>query len=122
MDALDTYTYLSGGFAEDEENPFAILGNTLQDLWDNSEILEVHGYVEDEPWHFDVHRRMFTIASIEGSINSIDAECERRLLSLEYQPDVEWGLPDSFGDCAIYISAEPGTSFTFYEMLPPNEQ
>lgn len=119
-EALDTYSRVAGGFTQSEENPFVELGSTLQQLWENSEILEVSGSVKDAPWRFDIHRPIFTIANIDGNVRSIDAECQSRILSLEYMPDIEWQLPDTLGACTLYVNADPGTTFTFYEMLPEN--
>jgi len=62
--------------------------------------------------------RSFTLANIEGEVEAIHAECDNRRRTLEYMPDVDWQLPDSWGNCVLFVAGEPDTSFRFLEFLP----
>lgn len=117
-DAIATYERIDAGVGADETNPFDSVAQELKNERNNLEILQVLGRVEDHPWRIDAGRRIFTIDNIDGTVQAIDAECDRRRLSLEYQPDVEWQLPDSFGECTLFVDGAEGTTFSFFELLP----
>jgi hypothetical protein len=117
-DAIATYERIDAGVGPDETNPFASVAEELRNEHNDLEILQVLGRVEDHPWRIDTARRIFTIDNIDGTVQAIDAECDRRRLSLEYQPDVEWQLPDSLGECTLFVEAAEGTTFSFFELLP----
>jgi hypothetical protein len=117
-DAIETYERIAAGIGPDETDPFAPMAESLYDNWNEVEILQVLARVDDHPWRFEAGRRIFTIDDVVGEIDGIEAECDHRRLTLEFQADVEWQLPDSFGECTIFVIAEPGTTFSFFEMLP----
>jgi hypothetical protein len=118
-DALRTYERIAAGYASDESNPTSELAGLLRTRARDQEILQAMGFVGEQPWRIDASRKIFTLNDIEGRVTSIDAECDSARIRLDYQPDVEWRLPDSLGDCTYFVNAEPGTSFSFYELLPP---
>jgi len=64
---------------------------------------------------FNPSRRAFTIADVVGDLESIEVVCNRNRVSLEYQADVEWSLPDTWGECSLTVWGAKNTSFTFFE-------
>jgi hypothetical protein len=121
LDALETYERIESRLGPEQDNPFAALIADLRQLRQDREVLEVLGSVDDHLWHIGTDRRIFTIANIDGAVDKIEVECDGRRASLEFQPDVEWQLPDSWGDCELFVDADPGTMFNFYEFLAPAE-
>jgi hypothetical protein len=118
-DALATFERIDAGYGPDETNPAAEFARQLQNRRENDEILRSMGFVGERPWRIDASRKIFTVGDIEGFVDSIDAECDTARIRLDYQDNVDWRLPDSLGNCTYFVNAEPGTRFSFFEMLPP---
>lgn len=69
-----------------------------------------------EYWVHGLVRRLFSVANVSGRIDAVDLRCTqgtRRYVSI---PDSEvWQVPESWGECGMYVKGEPGTTFTFAE-------
>lgn len=123
-EALQTYERLNtalGPNADDLGPTFVTIGEKLRDAVANAQYLPVAARVDDRPWRIDAERRFFYIEDIEGEIQTIDAECDTRKISLAFNPEDNYGLPDSFGDCVVFVHGDPGTEFTFVQVLPPSD-
>lgn len=70
---------------------------------------------KDSGWFFIPSRRTFTIADVKGKLDSIDVVCNMKIISLEYQANVEWALPETWGDCSVTVMGNRDTTFSFYE-------
>jgi TonB family protein len=67
-------------------------------------------------WHHDLMRRSFSLADVNGRIESVSVRCERGTRLYEnYPDDAVWHVPESWGECGAYIKGESGTTFTFEE-------
>lgn len=88
-----------------------------QVLADQESVIVVTAKVLDEQWRHVPARRTFAIANIDGSIGTIHVECDRRTADLEYMPDSEWTLPESWGRCMLAIDGRRDTTFRFFEFL-----
>ncbi len=71
--------------------------------------------VADDYWRHTPARRTFAIGEVDGDIDTIQVECNRRGAELEYSADAEWSLPESWGDCSLMIEGRRNTEFLFYE-------
>jgi hypothetical protein len=118
-DALITFERIDADYGPSESYPAAEFAEQLRTRAEDDEILKALGYVDERPWRIDASRKIFTIGEIDGTIDSIDAECDAARIRLDFQADVDWRLPESLGACTYFVNAEPGTSFVFFEMLPP---
>jgi len=120
-DAIATHDRIASGYAPDDVDTAAEVMRIMRTRWAEEEILPVFGRIADHPWRFDARRRTFTISDIAGELSTIEADCDLRRLSLNFQADVEWQLPDFLGDCTLFVHGTPGTTFSFFEMLPATE-
>lgn len=121
QEALATHALIAAGLDPNAEDPFATVANTLRAHWESTPFLEVSGRIDDKPWRFDVGRRYFYFDKISGEIDSIDVECDTRRISIDFEPDAEFQLPDSFGDCTLFVNGSPGTTFSYVDVLPPED-
>jgi hypothetical protein len=71
--------------------------------------------IVDDVWRHDLNRRIFSIEVVAGQIDVIRTECDRRVAELEYAPDAEWALPESWGACSVVVEGRDNTQFRFYE-------
>ena len=67
------------------------------------------------PWWHALDRRTFAITVVDGSVDSIDVACDRRVAELEYAPDAEWSLPESWGACTVAVHGDENSEFQFFE-------
>ena len=116
-DALGSYARIAQGLGPNDIDIFADVGTQLKAALAETEFLEVAGRIDREKWRLDASRRYFYIDNIQGEIESIDAECDTRKISLDFQPEADYQLPDSFGNCTLFIEGKPDTAFSFIEVL-----
>lgn len=117
LDALATHERIAAGYGPDDPDPFASAADELRELWDAQEFIGVVGQIDEMPWYVQSGRRYFYIDNIEGEIDSLTAECDANRLDIPFQADADYQLPERFGNCIVVVNGEPGTSFTFVEVL-----
>ena len=117
MNALDTYQRRSQLSLIPATEHIHQQVKQLQQALDQGYTLSAKGKILDknEGWFFIPSRRTFTIADTQGDLDSIETVCNLRKVSMEYQPDVEWSLPESWGECSLKVMGDRNTTFTFYE-------
>jgi tetratricopeptide (TPR) repeat protein len=118
-EALHTYRRLANGVTADAGNAFARVGERLTSDWEGKDALEVKGRIDDGVWRFDLHRPFFYIINIDGNLTTLDLECDTTRLSLQFDPEADYGLRESFGDCTLFAHGNNGTTFSLVEVLPP---
>jgi len=117
-EALKTYEWIAAGLDPEAADPFASVAGQLRNHWENTQFLEIKGEVGNKPWRFDIGRRYFYIDNVNGEIDSLDIECDRRRLSVDFQADADYQLPESFGACTVFVYGTPGTEFSYIAVLP----
>jgi hypothetical protein len=66
-------------------------------------------------WNHSLTSHTFTIGSVAGRIRDLRVRCGKLDRKLEYKEEVDWTLPDSWGDCTLAVNARRGTTFALYE-------
>lgn len=118
-DAMHSNKRLARGIEPIDENPYDAVGQALETAWNTQPQLLVNGSIGDSPWHFDVHRPFFYIVNIDGQVDTLNFECDAERLSIPFDPDNDYGLPETFGDCVLFVHGSAGTTFSLVEALPP---
>ena len=72
-------------------------------------------------WAYRPLRRELGVRGLQGSLKALVVECERRKIRLDYQEDVSWGIPASWGACTVYAEGDAGTTFELVEFAPTPE-
>lgn len=115
-EAVDSYQRLSAIGSSHVDAQVTQQAATIEErLGDGKSVIQIKGRAGHDPWAYAPTRRTFAFADVDGGIDDIQVECNRRKATLEYQPDVEWTLPESWGECTIFVDAKRGTTFTLYE-------
>jgi len=52
---------------------------------------------------------------VTGRIRDLRLDCGKTKHRLKYEPDVDWTLPDAWGQCTLNVRATRETTFAFYE-------
>lgn len=66
-----------------------------------------------------LNRNQFTIDQVEGGVDKLDIICETSVVSVNYEPDMLWGVNREGGACNLKVIGEVGTTFRLIEM--PNK-
>jgi hypothetical protein len=77
--------------------------------------IAISAMILDDEWRHELSRRTFAIGEIDGDVDTINVECNRRTVELEYAADSEWTLPESWGACSIAVEGRDETQFKLYE-------
>jgi TonB family protein len=89
----------------------------MLEIVDGEQLLVVNGRIgEYDYWVHDLLRRSFSVADIVGRLDVLDIRCERGTRRYSSVPaDTVWTVPESWGDCGVYLKGEPGATFAFHE-------
>ena len=67
-------------------------------------------------WFYRPLRRSFEFTSIDGSLDKLEIRCDWRRVVDDVAEEKSWQIPESWGECRILVTGEPGTSFTLVEL------
>ncbi len=115
-EAMQTHARLSAMGVVPEDDPAAMQMQLLANEIEEGAILAIEARVTGDAWRYKPMRRTFSVGDVDGSLDALHIECNRRTTTLEFQEDVEWAIPDSWGDCSIAFAGRRGTRFTFFEI------
>jgi TonB family protein len=89
----------------------------LDSIINGPELLRVNGRVgRYDYWVYELSRREFSLDEIQGDIEVVDIRCDRGTRRYyEVGSGVTWSIPESWGDCGVYIKGTEGTTFALYE-------
>ena len=67
-------------------------------------------------WVHDLMRGSFSLSDLKGNIQFLEVRCGRGTKRYEsVAADTTWAVPDSWGDCGVYVKGGRGSSFVFQE-------
>jgi hypothetical protein len=66
-------------------------------------------------WSHPLTTRTFTIARVTGHIRGMRMDCDKNDEKLAFEEDVDWTVPDAWGECTLHVKAKRGTTFALYE-------
>lgn len=82
---------------------------------DSDQMLAVPASIESENWRHRPLRRKFTLTQIQGTLDDLEIRCSWKRFVDKAREGVSWKIPESWGDCSIFVFGEPGSSFTLVE-------
>lgn len=89
----------------------------LREIVAGDTIMQVTAHVgQFDYWHHHLLRRSFSLGDIRGKLDLVDIRCDKRTQRYTMSETSTWTIPESWGDCRVYIQGEPGSTFTFYEL------
>lgn len=66
-------------------------------------------------WAHKPSLRHFTLENIEGNVERLEARCDADRLVTSIDAQEAWSIPESWGDCDVFVFGEDGASFAFVE-------
>jgi len=115
MAALDTFARRTEMGALPEGDPVAAAMPAVEKALGDGNAIAISAMILDDVWRHPLSRRTFAISDLDGSIDAINVECNRRVAELEYAADAEWTLPASWGECTVFVEGKDETTFRFFE-------
>jgi hypothetical protein len=116
LEALQAYYELAGLEQLRPGDPRTALAVRLTEHIQGPGILR--GKVQIGPlkvWRQYLSRRKFSLENVQGNIHTMTISCVASKRSIAYQPGEIWTVPENWGLCVVFITAEPDTSFEFVE-------
>ena len=113
--SLETFDRLDALAELPDDNAVKVNANRVREALQTGAAIPVKGRVAREPWSYAPSRRTFGFSGVDGTIRGVELECDRRKTQLEYAADVEWSIPESWGECMLFVDARRDTTFTIIE-------
>jgi len=66
-------------------------------------------------WSHALVRREIAFQGVQGSLETIDFRCSGHRVTDAITEEKAWKIPSSWGPCVVYVSGQPGTTFTLVE-------
>ena len=104
-----------------DDDPIAALEVAIEQGLSQGSTIGHQAKIIDETWRHTLDRQIFAIQQVDGEIETLRAECDRRIAELEYVPNSEWTLPESWGVCSVWIEGQDDTKFVLYEFDEDSE-
>ncbi len=115
ISALETLARRTALAPVPHDDPVLMRAAYLEQALIEGATIGVRARILDDVWRHTLSRQIFAITDVEGQIDGLRAECDRRLTELEYVPGSEWTLPEGWGNCAVAVEGRPDTEFRLYE-------
>ena len=81
-----------------------------------SEEIVVDATIDQSRWVHRPSHRSFTIDSVDGEIERVEARCDTHRLTMDAASGETIDIPADWGSCDIYVFGESGTQFRFVEI------
>lgn len=120
--SLETYDRLAAIEVLSDQDDVKVRADKVREALQAGAAITVKGRVGGAPWSYAPTNRTFSFTGVEGSIRNLQLECNRRKTELEFSEDVEWSIPQSWGDCMLFVDGRRDTSFTLVEFPEAPEQ
>jgi hypothetical protein len=98
-----------------QDDPVLMRAEALELALNDGSTIGHYAKIIDAVWRKPLSRQIFAITDVVGEIETLRAECDRRIADLEYVPGSEWTLPESWGNCAVAIEGRDNTEFRLFE-------
>ena len=113
VDALETFARRTELGPVPDDDAMASRRAAIEEALGGDGAIAIKAKVADDYWRHTPARRTFAIADVDGKLDTLHVECDRRAAELEYAPDAEWTLPESWGACGLMIEGRRDTEFVF---------
>ena len=118
--ALATYDDLKK--AEGLNTEISKVARQIVSLIEGSNILGIDGAIEPRNnndkapyWSYSPMRKAIGFSEIEGKLGRLDIRCVRKRATDTIELEKTWTIPESWGQCKIFVFGDEGASFKLLE-------
>src|SRR5690606_4770354 len=121
VDALETYERRNTLERLRSRDPMARQAAALRQALQNPETsLAAQGRLNgDGQWVHTLTWGTVAVGDLDGHIENLEVECSRNKAALPFEADVELTIPETWGECALFVHGVPNTTITLYEFWEP---
>lgn len=66
-------------------------------------------------WRHVLNRGDFSIDEVVGKVSGVEVVCDRKSVTLDYDPETVWSIKRDWGGCDLRVHGEDGTTFRLVE-------
>lgn len=89
----------------------------IEQYIDGKENYLVQGkFNSDGVWRYQLARNSFGFSGDVSAIRKLDVRCENKFLTYKVAQDTTWTVPDSYGQCALYVYGDTNTTVNLIEV------
>ncbi|NVK25073.1 MAG: energy transducer TonB [Gammaproteobacteria bacterium] len=71
---------------------------------------------ESGVWIHELARNQFAFNNLEGDIHKLEVRCDRKRSVFTFDINSSWQIPESWGQCTVFVDTANNTKFTLVEM------
>jgi TonB family protein len=102
-----------GGLDKDPAAKFQQVIADVEQLRTDSRAYTMSGTIEERgAWSVHLLKRRFQAAAVSGALSAVKLRCKRGFVSFALDPDLDYNVPKSLGECALSLEGTPGTVLT----------
>jgi TonB family protein len=88
----------------------------IQHLVQSETPILVQGELTKNVWTHELIRNSFSITNIHGDLDKLEVRCQHKRNIFTVQPDNQWTIPDSWGQCSVLVEGQKHASFKLIEL------
>ncbi len=70
----------------------------------------------ESQWQYRPLRRSVELAEVDGELGEVEFRCDWQRYVDNAREGVTWNIPESWGDCAVVVRGQPGSTFKLFEI------
>lgn len=88
----------------------------IKSLVGSDRVLDMNGHIgEHNDWVHQLVRRSFSLGKINGHLAALEVRCKRGTEIFSATDSETFTIPESWGECSVYLKGDAGTTFTLYQ-------
>lgn len=121
QDAFDTYNSLIKIDSEQVNRPELLnIIKAIDKKIDSEEYIVSKAEIEDTHWYTKLSRNKFSVIDIKGALHTLDVRCANSTEQYTVSEDVTFTIPDSWGQCTVFVFGDQGAQFELVELPSKN--
>ena len=115
-EALDTLALMRLRNDDEGVELFRETREQLEAFRTNDAAYSVAGQLNDNgTWVISLFKTRFRFDELDGAVDDLKLRCQGQYVSFDFDPDIQYNVSPSAGDCTLEVIGDPGTSFTLVQ-------
>lgn len=116
LDAYERLYQLVGGDSE-ALAPYTSYAQQIRELVHGSEPMVRPANINQNGLFFhELSRNIFSVEITSGDLDEVQIRCDSKLSRFTAKEKSEWHIPESWGQCAVFVYGSTGTEFNVVEL------
>ena len=116
LSGYNTFMGLETG-KEDFESTLKVVANQIIKLQeDRTPFAKADVFNQFGRWSYPLLWNTFALDLAEAPTSGLMLHCPRKSVTFEYKADLKYQVPDSVGNCTLFIEGSPNSAVTLYQL------